>query len=213
MIILFTSVGLVLFKAVIALLNKQDEKADLKVGKKDFLLMGMVFALTEAILSYFYGCGREFLCHSLILFYLISAAMIDHKTRKVYRIGSIVFIGVSVAMFFGNWNGDSFAMIEKLTSIFVFSMLVIFQGMRSMMGWGDVLTYVGAFFWLGALSYECMTIEVLAVYMLIANLLFFICNIRKFDWKGKTMKEEVAFLPAMAGAAVMILWGLNWIKS
>ena len=175
--------------------------------------MGMILAVVEVILFSFYGYGRDYVCRSLVLYYLTAAALIDYKTRRVYRIGSMAFIAVSAVMLFLNWNGNSYFMVEKLASILVFSLIVIFQGKHSMMGWGDVLTYIGIFFWLGSMSYGCMTIEILSVYMLFANLLFFICNIRKFDWKKKTMKEETAFLPAMTGAALMILWGLNWIKN
>lgn len=209
MILLFIITKILLFIAVITLLEKYDENAGLQIRNEEYVTMGMIFAVVEVILFSFYGYGRDYVCRSLVLFYLTAAALIDYKTRRVYRIGSMAFIAVSAFMLFLNWNGNSYLMIEKLSSIVVFSMIVIFQGMHSMMGWGDVLTYIGVFFWLGSLSYGCMTIEILSVYMLFANLLFFICNIRKFDWKLKTMKEEVAFLPAMTGAALMILWGLN----
>ena len=213
MILLFITAKILLFIAVITLLEKYDENAGLQIRNKEYVTMGMIFAVVEVILFSFYGYGRDYVCRSLVLFYLTAAALIDYKTRRVYRIGSIAFIAVSAIMLFLDWNGNSYSMVEKLSSILVFSLIVIFQGKHSMMGWGDVLTYIGVFFWLGSLSYECMTIEVLSVYTLLTNLLFFICNIRKFDWKKRTMKEETAFLPAMAGAALMILWGLNWIKN
>lgn len=213
MILLFITAKILLFIAVITLLEKYDENAGLQIRNKEYVTMGMIFAVVEVILFSFYSYGRDYVCRSLVLYYLTAAALIDYKTRRVYRIGSMAFIAVSAFMLFLNWNGNSYLMIEKLSSIVVFSMIVIFQGMHSMMGWGDVLTYIGVFLWLGSLSYGCMTIEILSVYMLFANLLFFICNIRKFDWKLKAMKEEVAFLPAMTGAALMILWGLNWIKN
>ena len=213
MILLFITAKILLFIAVITLLEKYDENAGLQIRNKEYVTMGMIFAVVEVILFSFYGYGRDYVCRSLVLFYLTAAALIDYKTRRVYRIGSMAFIAVSAIMLFLNWNGNSYFMAEKLSSILVFSMMVIFQGMHSMMGWGDVLTYIGIFFWLGSLSYGCMTIEILSMYMLFANLLFFICNIRKFDWKNKAMKEEVAFLPAMTGVALVILWGLNWIKN
>ena len=213
MILLFIIAKILLFIAVITLLEKYDENAGLQIRNKEYVTMGMIFAVVEVILFSFYGYGRDYVCRSLVLYYLTAAALIDYKTRRVYRIGSMAFIAVSAVMLFLNWNGNSYFMAEKLSGILVFSLIVIFGGKHSMMGWGDVLTYIGVFFWLGSLPYGCMTIEVLSVYMLFANLLFFICNIRKFDWKKKAMKEEVAFLPAMTGAALMILWWLNWIKN
>ena len=53
------------------------------------------------------------------------------------------------------------------------------------------------FFYLGTLRYDCMTIELLAVYVLLANVLFLFGNIKKFDWKNKRLKEETAFLPGV----------------
>ena len=90
--------------------------------------------------------------------------------------------------------------VERTICILIFSMIVIMQGTLGWMGWGDVLTYIGAFFWLGSWKYERMTLELLAVYMLLANVFFLIMNIRKFNWKNKRLKEDAAFLPGMAGA-------------
>lgn len=99
---------------------------------------------------------------------------------------------------------NMFAKIERLISIFVFAIIVIFQGVANMMGWGDVLTYIGVFFWLASWKYDVLTIELFVVYMLFANILFLIFNVQKFDWKNKIMKEETAFLPGMTGAVLLL---------
>lgn len=209
MIWLLILAEIILFTAGIYALNKYDEKAGIQVSIKEYVLIGMIFTVLEVILFSFYGYDREFGCHSLILFYLIVAAYIDYKTKKVYRIGSIVFIGFSITLFVLSLGPVMFTTVEKFICIFVFAVIVILQGTAKMMGWGDVLTYIGVFFWLGSWKYECMTVELLAVYMLLANVLFLIFNIRKFDWKNKTMKEEAAFLPGMAGAAIFLEVILN----
>ena len=56
-----------------------------------------------------------------------------------------------------------------------------------------------------------MSLELLAVYMLLANVIFLIINIKNFDWKVKRMKSEAAFLPGMACAAFFLelIRGLN----
>lgn len=195
--------------AGIYLLNKYDKEAGIQVNKKEYVVMGLIYAAVEIILFSFYGYGREFGCHSLILFYLIFAAYIDHKTKQVYRIGSIAFILIAVLLFFAVKDMSMYERVERTICILIFSMIAIMQGTLGWMGWGDVLTYIGAFFWLGSWKYECMTLELLAVYMLLANVLFMIFNIRKFNWKNKTMKEETAFLPGMAGA--MLIFELSSI--
>lgn len=194
-------------------LNRADREMKIQVGKKEYIIMGMIFSVMEIILFSIYGYGRKFGCHSLVLFYLITSAYIDYKTKKVYRMGSIAFITFTIFLFVFGCYPDIQTRMERITCIVLFSVCVTAQGVAGIMGWGDVLTYIGVFFWLGSWKYECMTVELLAVYMLLANVLFLIFHIRKFDWKGKRMKEEAAFLPGMAGAAVMILWGINRIKS
>ena len=209
MIWLIILIEICLFIAGIYLLNKYDKEAGIQVNKKEYVVMGLIYATVEIILFSFYGYGREFGCHSLILFYMIFAAYIDHKTKRVYRIGSIVFILLSVGLFIAAKDMSVYERVERTVCILIFSMIAIMQGTLGWMGWGDVLTYIGAFFWLGSWKYKCMTLELLAVYMLLANVLFLIFNIRKFDWKNKTMKEETAFLPGMAGA--MLIFELSSI--
>lgn len=190
-------------------MNKYDKEAGIQVNKKEYVVMGLIYAAVEILLFSFYGYGREFGCHSLILFYLIFVAYIDHKTKRVYRIGSIAFILLSVGFFIAVKDMSLYGRVERTICILIFSMIAIMQGTLGWMGWGDVLTYIGAFFWLGSWKYECMTLELLAVYMLFANVLFMIFNIRKFDWKSKSMKVETAFLPAMAVAMGSMLLGVN----
>ena len=200
---------ILLFIAGICLINKYDKEAGIKVSLKEYVAMGLVFVMTGIGLFSCYGYGREFGCHSLILFYLIFAAYIDHKTKRVYRIGSIAFILLSVGLFIAVKDMSVYERVERTICILIFSMIVIMQGTLGWMGWGDVLTYIGIFLGLGSWKYECMTLELLAVYMLLANMLFLIFNIRNFNWKKKTMKEEVAFLPAMAVAMGSMLLGVN----
>lgn len=205
MIGLLISAEIILFAAVIYVLNKYDEKAEIQVSLKEYVTIGLILSMTEISLFSFYGYGRELGCHSLILFYLIAASYIDHKTKKVYRIGSIAFITVSVVLFILSPSPLMFTRVERSICILVFTVVVILQGAAKMMGWGDVFTYIGVFFWMGSWKYECMTVELLAVYMLLANLLFLVFNIRKFEWKSKKMAEETAYLPAMAVAIEIML--------
>ena len=209
MIWLLILAEVILFTIGIDALNKYDEKAGIQVSLKEYVTIGLILAMTEIVLFSFYGYGGEFGCHSLILFYLIVAAYIDYKTKKVYRIGSIAFIAVSITLFVLSLGPIMFTRVEKSICIFVFTVIVILKGIAKMMGWGDVLTYIGVFFWIGSWKYEYLTVELLAVYMLLANVLFLIFNIRKFAWESKMMTEETAYLPAMAVAIGIMLLGVS----
>ena len=204
MIWLIICIEIVLFVIGMYLLKKHDKEAGIQVNKKEYVIMGLIFAMTEIVLFSFYGYGREFCCHSLVLYYLIFAAFIDQKTKCVYRIGSIAFISISLLIFLSVKDMSIYERVERTLSILIFSVIAIMQGTLGWMGWGDVLTYVGVFFSLGTWRYECMTLEILAVYMLLANVFFLILNIRRFDWKKKRLKEDAAFLPGMAGAIFLL---------
>ena len=208
MILFFGMMELLALYGGLRFLKRFDEKAGIEATRKEYLILWVSLSLMERSIFSIYGYGREFFCHSFLIFYLIIAAFIDYKIQKVYRIGSFLFIVTTVLVFFLLQKQEMFLLLEKLTVILVFSMIIIFQGLHSMMGWGDVLTYIGIFFWIASLSYTCMTVEILAVYMLIANLLFFIGNIKKFNWETKALIEESAFLPAMAGALEILFLGV-----
>lgn len=122
---------MILFVIGMYLLKKYDDKAGIKVSKKEYVIMGLIFAATEIVLFSLYGYGRELIYHSLILYYL---------------------------------------------SVLIFSMFSVMQG----------------------------TLEFFAVYMLLANCIFLILNIKNFDWKRRKLKEDAAFLPGMAGALVIL---------
>ena len=159
MIWLIICIEIVLFVIGMYLLNKHDKEAGIQVNKKEYVIMGLIFAATEIVLFSLYGYGRELIYHSLILYYL---------------------------------------------SVLIFSMFSVMQGTLGWMGWGDVLTYVGMFFYLSTWKYECMSLELFAVYMLLANCIFLILNMKNFDWKRRKLKEDAAFLPGMAGALVIL---------
>ena len=204
MIWLIICIEIVLFVIGMYLLKKHDKEAGIQVNKKEYVVMGLIYAAVEIVLFSFYGYGREFGCHSLILYYLIFAAFIDQKTKCVYRIGSIVFISISLLIFLSVKDMSIYERVERTLSILIFSVIAIMQGTLGWMGWGDVLTYLGVFFSLGTWRYECMTLEIMAVYMLLANVFFLILNIRRFDWEKKRLEEDAAFLPGMAGAMMIM---------
>ena len=211
MIVFFILLEIAVFCGGMYLLNKYDKELGIEINWKEYAVIGVILSITEILLFSFYGYGREFGCHSLILFYLIVASYIDYRTKRVYRIGSLFFILLSMMMFASSGNFSTAAGAERIFSILIFSLIVIIQGSKKMMGWGDVLTYIGVFFWLASWEKEYLVIELFAVYMMVANILFLIFNIPKFDWKTRSMKEETAFLPGMTGAAIILELSRMWM--
>ena len=65
MIWMIILIEICLFIAGIYLLNKYDKEAGIQVNKKEYVVMGLIYAAAEIVLFSFYGYGREFGCHSL----------------------------------------------------------------------------------------------------------------------------------------------------
>ncbi|MBO5461188.1 MAG: prepilin peptidase, partial [Ruminococcus sp.] len=147
MMILFALLGTALCIGTILFLERNEEGLKLITGKKDLLVIAGAFFIIEATLFSFTGYGREFVCHSLVFFYLITAAYIDNRTQQVYRVGSILFITFCVAIFLCKDMGWEIR-FEKTISLLIFNMAVIAFGKMEFMGWGDVLTFAGVSYWL-----------------------------------------------------------------
>jgi len=133
MMILFALLGTALCIGTILFLERNEEGLKLIGSKKDLLVIAGSFFIIEATLFSFTGYGREFICHSLVFFYLITASYIDNRTQQVYRVGSIVFIAFCAALFLCKDMGWEIR-FEKTVSLLIFNMAVIAFGKWS--SWG-----------------------------------------------------------------------------
>lgn len=204
MMILFAFLGTVLCIGTILLLERNEEGLKLITGKKDLLVITGAFFIVEATLFSFTGYGREFICHSLVFFYLITASYIDNKTQQVYRAGSILFISFCAFIFLCkemSWQ----MRFEKTISLLVFNIAVIASGKMEFMGWGDVLTFAGVSYWLGTFTDGILTLESCMYCMLFSCIIFVCTNLKNMDWSSLQMKEHHAFLPSIAGGALIAI--------
>ena len=204
MVILFALLGTALCVGMILFLERNEEGLKLIGSKKDLLVIAGSFFIVEATLFSFTGYGREFICHSLIFFYLITASYIDNRTQQVYRIGSIVFIAFCAALFLCKDMGWEIR-FEKTVSLLIFNMAVIAFGKMDFMGWGDVLTFAGVSYWLGTFTDGILTLESCLYCMLFSSILFVAVNVKDMDWGNLRMKEYRAFVPSIAGGALITL--------
>ena len=92
MIWVFILEEILLFVVMISFINKHDKENAINVSLREFMTIGLLFTVMQVVLFSFYGYGRELICHSLGLYYLMFAAFIDHKIKRVYRIGSIFLL-------------------------------------------------------------------------------------------------------------------------
>lgn len=204
MMILFALLGTVLCVCTILFLERNEEGVKLITGKKDLLVIAGSFFIIEATLFSFTGYGRDFICHSLVFFYLITASYIDNRTQQVYRAGSILFIAFCAVLFLCkemNWQ----MRFEKTISLLFFNMAVIAFGKMEFMGWGDVLTFAGVSYWLAVYTKEIMTLESCLYCMLFSSFLFIVVNLEDMDWDNFRMKGHKAFVPSIAGGALITI--------
>lgn len=203
--ILFAFLGTALCVGTILFLERNEEGLKLITGKKDLLVIAGTFFIVAATLFSFTGYGREFICHSLVFFYLITAAYIDNRTQQVYRVGSILFITFCAIIFLCkemSWQ----MRFEKTVSLLIFNMAVVASGKMDFMGWGDVLTFAGVSYWLGAFTDGIMTLESCMYCMLFSCVIFVGVNIKNMDWEKLVLREHHAFLPSIAGGALITIF-------
>ena len=204
MMILFALLGTALCIGTILFLERNEEGLKLIGSKKDLLVIAGSFFIVEATLFSFTGYGREFICHSLVFFYLITAAYIDNRTQQVYRAGSILFIIFCAVLFLCkemNWQ----MRFEKTISLLIFNMAIIAFGKMDFMGWGDVLTFIGLSYWLSVFTEKILTLESCLYCLLFSTIIFICANFKEMDWSNFRMKSYRAFVPSIAGGALITL--------
>ena len=205
MMILLALLETVLCVGIILFLERNEKGQKLINGKKDLLVIAGSFFIVEATLFSFTGYGREFVCHSLVFFYLVTAAYIDSKTQQVYRVGSILFIAFCAAIFLCMDMGVM-ERFEKTVSLIVFNIAVIAFGKMDFMGWGDVLTFSGISYWLAAYTEWILSLESCLYCMLFSCIIFVGVNFKHMDWNKLVLKEHQAFLPSLAGGALITIY-------
>lgn len=205
MMILFVLLGTALCIGTILFLERNEEGLKIIGSKKDLLVIAGSFFIVEATLFSFTGYGREFICHSLIFSYLITASYIDNRTQQVYRAGSIVFIAFCASLFLCKDMGWEIR-FEKTVSLLIFNMAVIAFGKMEFMGWGDVLTFAGVSYWLGTFTDGILTLESCMYCMLFSCIIFVGANFKNMDWGSLQMKEHQAFLPSLSGGALLTIF-------
>lgn len=204
MMILFALLGTALCVGTLLFLERNEKGLKLIMDIKDLLMIAGIFFVVEAVLFSFTGYGRSFVCHSLIFFYLITAAYIDKRTQQVYRIGSILFI-VFCAILFLCQKMSYISRFEKISSLLIFHVVVVLLGKTEHMGWGDTLTFVGVSFWLGTFTERIMTLESCMYCMLFSGIIFVCTNLGNMDWRKLKLREHHAFLPSIAGGALLTI--------
>lgn len=204
MMILFVFLGTALCVGTLLFLERNEKELRLIQDKKELLVITGALIVVEAVLFSFTGYGREFVCHSLVFFYLITAAYIDQKTQQVYRMGSLIFIAFCVLLFL--CQKMSLAVrFEKMFSLLIFHMFIVLFGKKEYMGWGDTLTFSGISFWLGAFTKRILTLESCMYCMLFSGIVFVGTNLKNMNWNRLVLRGHHAFLPSIAGGALLTI--------
>ena len=196
-----------LFFSVIRLINCFEQDESIGIGRTEGILMSLFILVSEMLLFRIHRLTVDYFYHGMVIFYMLTTGFIDHKTRNVYRIGSIFFILSNILVFAFLYRMGIVERAGVLILVLIFSIFSILQGVFKMAGWGDVLTYIGLFFWFGTWkSTQCgtfmMLAEIILVFILIANVLFLLMNVcRLKKWK---IQGGGAYLPAMAAGCVLM---------
>jgi len=204
MILFLSILKAVLFLIVINVIGDCDKDNAIMVSEKEAVLMAFLITLAESALFKIHGVGLDCFYHGMVIYYLLVAAYIDHKTGNVYRIGSLFFILSNILVCVFLYRMNAYERLESAVYVGMFSIIVILLGVFKMMGWGDVFTYIGLFVWFGTWRASWMLLEIILVYILLANLVFLVLNAGNIDIRKGKIKGRGAYLPAMAVGSILL---------
>lgn len=204
-LIIFTGIILTFLTGLtIGFIRRYDHENGIVITKKNRWYFIISFFLLPSMLRIKYGPGIQFYFYSYLVFYLIVCAFVDWQTCHVYDFLHYITIGVGMLYLFLRRNGTG-SIFAVLLHILLFSVLMMVCVKKGVLGGGDGLLLVSISFFL-LNPRHVFGIEVLLINILLANVVFVMTNLRKFNFKKLRMKEQLPFVPSIAiSTCVMVL--------
>lgn len=203
-LVALTSVILTVFAIlIIKLIQKYDHEHGISITKRTKWYFMILFFLLLGLLRVKYGSGLNFYFYSYLVFYLSVCAFIDWQTQNVYDFLHYITIGTGVIYLFLK-GGQLKNIALVLLQVIILFLLIIVWVKKGMLGGGDGFLLVASSFFLLSPNHV-ISIEIPLVNVLLANVIFVITNMRRFDFRKLKMKEKVPFVPSIAASTYVIL--------
>ena len=143
-----------------------------------------------------------FLLIPIIIGTLFICVYTDWQNKIVYRIYSVLLIGLSVI--FAICNYKLYSDINTISAIIMAIIIIYILTIFNCFGIGDALVLVGNDIILSVINNKYFIAEILLWHFIIAALLMIILNLKKMNWKKLRFKNPVAFVPYIYLATMII---------
>lgn len=187
-----------MFFAALKIIEKFD-KVKIQFNKKIALV---ILILTIGAIETL-GINIRGIFSVIFIQYMIIIAYIDYKTKTVYTVHNLI-MGVIILIYF--WLNGFKANEFNLVVVFLFIIITTILCRFKFFGDGDNEVYIlTAFFFLGIYQGGDI-IQLLLVYMFLANLLFFVIKGAKMLITKVKNNNKLPFVPYMASASIFLIF-------
>lgn len=169
--VMLTTLMLVLIPLVLAFLfQKADEELNIKLNKKDIIIIAIVGIITSILLNIQYE--KFMLYHtSFIMAYLIFMSYTDQKTKLVYNFCSEVVIVLEIALILLNDTNINIL----TTSVMILPLVMLVISLLGGLGIGDVCIYTALALY--SITSKEFPFFSLTYIIILANIMFIIVGI------------------------------------
>ena len=196
----FLSVITFYFFKKLILIN--DDENNLTTKKREYFIIPILLIISSYVfISIFTGILNNLLI-PIIIGTLFICVYTDWQNKIVYRIYSILLIGLSII--FAIYNYKLYLDINTISAIIMAIIIIYILTIFNCFGIGDALVLVGNDIILSVINNKYFIAEILLWHFIIAALLMIILNLKKMNWKKLRFKNPVAFVPYIYLATMII---------
>lgn len=207
-VMIFTVIAIMIFRLAISFINKirvkeEEEVINLNNNRKVEVLMLIVIALIN-----FKFKGIDLIFIYILTIYLMITAYIDFKTKYVYTILNIITGCLGIIYLIIKCSTIS-ELINSSIYIGIFTLITFIFTKFNAYGAGDNDIYIVISLFLYKSSYGIFNLEIMLINILFSNIIAIILvvltNITKIEWKKLKFKDEIAFVPSISIATLILM--------
>lgn len=185
-----------MYRIILKIIDKFDS-VKIDASKK----VEAIIFITTSIFYLKLGFNGNFILSMILIYYLITASVIDYKTMFVYSSFNYVLVSIAMGAIIFNYNQIG---IENMFGVVSFIILNIILAVFNSYGNGDMEIYIIIACFYGIVI-ENNVLEILLFNMIVANVLMLIFNIKLFDIQKFALKKRVAFVPYISVSTIIFL--------
>lgn len=197
-ITLFTFTGIFVISYFLKFIAKFDNN-NIEINKKRTLICIMLLSIF-CYLKYTNFIESIFIFYLLI--YLLLSSIIDYSTQNVYSLLNYITFGISVLYLI--YKKEQVDVFYIIIIGFIFYIVSLLFTKLKIYGEGDHELLVAILFFLAG-QYNYNILQVIFILILLADVIVIIANFSNFNLKKIRFNKQVAFVPSIAIALILLL--------